>query len=190
MLTLFRAYDPELGRWLSADPIGEAGGLNLYGYVGGNPVNYRDPLGLEIAGGEEISEYVELGVGVIGEGLTAAGDFMDNLYNWAGPGTWGKKPNPNMICGTPPLIGPGGAAKFPATARGGFRLVTVYGEKYGIYLKEIPGKAGGQARAVYTKCKNASGETIRLFKDTFDKAGRFWERKHKMPNFPNPGRPK
>ena len=32
--------------WLSADPIGEEGGLNLYGYVGGNPVNAIDPLGL------------------------------------------------------------------------------------------------------------------------------------------------
>jgi len=45
-LTLFRAYDPNLGRWLSRDPIGENGGLNLYGYVGNNPVNLLDPLGL------------------------------------------------------------------------------------------------------------------------------------------------
>ena len=110
-LTLFRAYDQEFGRWLSPDPIGEAGGLNLYGYVSGNPVNYKDPLGLEVAGGEEISEYVELGVGVIGEGLTAAGDFLNNLYNWDGPGTWGKAPNPNMACGTPPLVGPAGGLK-------------------------------------------------------------------------------
>jgi RHS repeat-associated protein len=45
-LTKYRAYDPKDGRWLSRDPIGEAGGLNLYGYVGGNPVAYTDPLGL------------------------------------------------------------------------------------------------------------------------------------------------
>ena len=32
--------------WLSADPIGEAGGMNLYGYVGGNPLNRWDPPGL------------------------------------------------------------------------------------------------------------------------------------------------
>ena len=44
----FRArwYSPELGRWLSPDPIGLEGGLNLYEFCGNNPVNNRDPSGL------------------------------------------------------------------------------------------------------------------------------------------------
>lgn len=41
-----RWYDPSLGRWLSADPIGFAGGLSLYTYVENNPVNLVDPEGL------------------------------------------------------------------------------------------------------------------------------------------------
>jgi RHS repeat-associated protein len=45
-LTWFRAYDVRLGRWLSRDPIGDAGGLNLYEYVGNGPVNWMDSLGL------------------------------------------------------------------------------------------------------------------------------------------------
>ena len=45
-LANYRAYDPTSGRWLSRDPIAEQGGINLYGYVGGNVVNKVDPLGL------------------------------------------------------------------------------------------------------------------------------------------------
>ncbi len=42
----FRFYDSTIGKWLSRDPIGEAGGINLYAYVGNNPSNLVDPLGL------------------------------------------------------------------------------------------------------------------------------------------------
>ena len=40
-----RYYDPKHGRWLSRDPIGEAGGVNLYGFVGNDGVNRWDYLG-------------------------------------------------------------------------------------------------------------------------------------------------
>jgi len=42
-----RYYDPTQGRFLTKDPIGFAGGdVNLYAYVGNNPVNWVDPSGL------------------------------------------------------------------------------------------------------------------------------------------------
>lgn len=41
-----RYYDPQLGRFISEDPIGIAGGLNLYAYAGSDPVNGVDPTGL------------------------------------------------------------------------------------------------------------------------------------------------
>jgi RHS repeat-associated protein len=47
VLALFRAYDPEVGRWISSDPIGLAGGLNLYAYVSNYPAGTDDPLGLQ-----------------------------------------------------------------------------------------------------------------------------------------------
>jgi RHS repeat-associated protein len=46
LLLTHRYYDPEEGRFLTRDPIGYSGGMNLYGYVGNNPVTMIDPLGL------------------------------------------------------------------------------------------------------------------------------------------------
>ena len=41
-----RYFDPVSGRFTQQDPIGVAGGLNLYGFADGDPVNLSDPFGL------------------------------------------------------------------------------------------------------------------------------------------------
>lgn len=41
-----RYYDPTQGRFTQEDPIGLAGGLNIYGFAGGDPVDYSAPFGL------------------------------------------------------------------------------------------------------------------------------------------------
>jgi RHS repeat-associated protein len=47
--TLFRAYDPNIGRWLSRDPEGEGSDATLYSYVYNDPVDGIDPLGLSLS---------------------------------------------------------------------------------------------------------------------------------------------
>ena len=41
-----RYDDPASGRFTQQDPIGLGGGLNVYGFAGGDPVNHSDPFGL------------------------------------------------------------------------------------------------------------------------------------------------
>jgi len=51
-------YDPGTGRFLTRAPIGYGGGINLYGFVGNNPVTGADPSGY----GPEAAELV-FGIG-------------------------------------------------------------------------------------------------------------------------------
>ena len=76
----YRHYDPEVGRWLSKDPIRFNGGdTNLYGYVMQDPINLVDPSGL--TPGDTINGYVYgaanyavgAGYGVVGATYQAIG---------------------------------------------------------------------------------------------------------------------
>jgi RHS repeat-associated protein len=83
-LTHYRLYDPDTGRWLNRDPIGEEGGINLYAYVEGNPVNFVDPTG-EFAHAS-IGGFVG-GLGNLGYQLYQNGGNLD-CVNWWQVGAW------------------------------------------------------------------------------------------------------
>jgi RHS repeat-associated protein len=83
----YRFYVPSLGRWLTRDPLGEIGGINLYGFVGNNPVNLIDPLGLWTA---SVGASFTLQFGSF-SATFSAGYVMDGMGNYgayysAGPG--------------------------------------------------------------------------------------------------------
>jgi len=52
----FRYYSPEIGRYISADPIGQWGDINLYRYAFNDPLNLADPYGL-LTWGEAVARY-------------------------------------------------------------------------------------------------------------------------------------
>ena len=55
----FRYYDSNIGRYITADPIGQDGGINLFLYALNNPINESDPMGLE-SGNDIIYLYQKL----------------------------------------------------------------------------------------------------------------------------------
>ncbi len=71
-----RFYDAGMGRFVTRDPIGYKGGINLYGFTGNNPVNESDPDGFSPAG--DAAGVVGLIPGPIGEAANLASG-LDSL---------------------------------------------------------------------------------------------------------------
>jgi hypothetical protein len=90
--------------WPNRDPIGELGGLNLYGYVGNDPIDYIDPYGL--------FNYVKGGVGVINIGR--------GIYK-------GVKGGLELAIGVPAMIVGPGTGPLAPLEEAGAGLVTAIG---------------------------------------------------------------
>ena len=52
-----RFYEPRLGRWLNGDPLREGGGINLYQFCGGDPINRIDRRGTDATLTATIGDY-------------------------------------------------------------------------------------------------------------------------------------
>ena len=106
-----RYYDPKHGRWLSRDPIGEAGGVNLYGFVGNDGVNNVDILGREV-----------LPVGQLD--FTKLAPFSNAPAPAPSPA---GNPAPGRVPGGAPNPAAAGTAMLPGLAAGMTSSVTAHG---------------------------------------------------------------
>ena len=69
----YRYYSPKDGRWLSKDPIGEAGGINLYAFCENDPVNRIDTDGRGALAAMDVAAVAALEEGGFWNGTRAAG---------------------------------------------------------------------------------------------------------------------
>lgn len=102
-----RIYDPGTGRFTQEDPIGLAGGMNLYGFANGDPINFSDPFGLCTPAPLCPREYQPgvLGKTLIGLQAVARELWSENretivavaatAASRGGGGRMGLRPNPN-----------------------------------------------------------------------------------------------
>jgi RHS repeat-associated protein len=98
----WRDYDPSLGRYIEADPLGIDAGQNVYAYVDGDPVNFEDPWGLCAPGTHpatpsESQDIIQEAKNYLPRHLTHAqlqcNQLVDRSINAANPGTITGEPN-------------------------------------------------------------------------------------------------
>jgi RHS repeat-associated protein len=131
-----RFYDPQVGRFLSEDPIGIRGGTNLYSFAGNDPVNGSDPYGLVSDDcGQNVIQVVFGGVcffyrRIPGPTLQLPKPLVGPEHNWSSPQTTTRPSSENG--GPVWFVGVGGSAILGGGPTGG---VGVWADGYrrGVY---------------------------------------------------------
>ena len=118
VLCTHRYFDPSTGRWLTRDPMGYGGGVNLYGYVGNDPANEDDP------DGTQLGPIIEDGAPILSQEAQAAAaaaaaalaGVLKYIRDHPLPPIYGNPPWSNPL---PPIVATPPAPIAPTNVRGG-----------------------------------------------------------------------
>jgi RHS repeat-associated protein len=144
-----RYYSPTLQRFISEDPLGLAGGGNLYAYVGNSPMNFSDPSGLQDGPINYMRDPFSADHWILNGGSNTISDILilDRFAGWGWvAGDWCRPPRERLwaggkIIGAGALLAGGGPI-----ARGAGRLIGAGGSLLGAGGGALI-DAGGEAAA-------------------------------------------
>lgn len=200
-----RYLDPGTGRFTQEDPIGLAGGLNLYGFANGDPVNFGDPFGLQGCEkgatdeckksidwaaaakqwlSDRLDDVVQMAGGVI-DALTPAGDIDRALtgkdFLSGADLSGGQRAGAGLMAAASLFPGEkigAGLARGIAKTIGRAQGAEVAFSRLGRNVRGVWEVAGerGAGYARWNRILSGEGSTIRLFKDVFGQGGEFIRR--------------
>jgi hypothetical protein len=117
-------YNPSVGSFLQPDPIGYAGGLNLYAYCGGNPILFVDPWGYCAESGVGHAGFWEGMIPFWGSGREAVAYYQEGRWVW---GTVNAAMAVTDVVGFKALFTAGGKFVISAVFKGGAKELATEG---------------------------------------------------------------
>lgn len=142
----FRDYSAQLGRYVESDPIGLAGGLNTYGYVGQNPLTRIDPQGKDYIG-ESLSALAEAPKGLISLAKDFYADPLGTLAD-LGPVLLGAFPPAGLAAGGICEAGTTATTSYGTLTASETAEIQAIASKFNTQIDVIGSRAAGMGRNI------------------------------------------